>query len=103
MTPPQPAPTQGEPCVHQWKSVRMGGNPADECSEERVCVCELCGLERGDVESELPVHPPGSAQELLLRIQSYLGNGGLFNPEMMEHDKARDLMMDLRTFVSEHS
>lgn len=27
------------------------------------------------------------------RIRSYLGNGGLFNPEYMEHDKVRDLIM----------
>jgi len=30
------------------------------------------------------------------RIQSYLSNGGLFNPEAMEHDKVRDLIMDCR-------
>lgn len=34
--------------------------------------------------------------DLLARIQSYLGNGGFFNPEMMEHDKVRDLIMDVR-------
>lgn len=30
------------------------------------------------------------------RIASYLGNGGLFNPEYMDHDKVRDLILDLR-------
>jgi hypothetical protein len=30
------------------------------------------------------------------RIQSYFGNSGLFNPEMMEHDKVRQLLMDIR-------
>lgn len=29
------------------------------------------------------------------RVQDYLSNGGLFNPEMMEHIKVRDLIMDL--------
>jgi len=29
------------------------------------------------------------------RLLSYLGNGGLFNPELMEHDKVRDLMLDV--------
>jgi hypothetical protein len=29
------------------------------------------------------------------RVQDYLSNGGLFNPELMEHDKVRDLIMDL--------
>ncbi len=28
-------------------------------------------------------------------IRSYLGNGGLFNPECMEHEKVRDLLMDI--------
>jgi hypothetical protein len=27
----------------------------------------------------------GSDAEILARIQNYLGNGGLFNPEAMEH------------------
>jgi hypothetical protein len=35
-------------------------------------------------------------QEFIDRIQNYLGNGGLFNPEMMEHDKVRDLLIDIR-------
>lgn len=30
------------------------------------------------------------------RIKSYLGNGGLFNTELMEHEKVRDLIMDCR-------
>lgn len=29
------------------------------------------------------------------RVQEYLNHGGLFNPEMMEHTKVRDLIMDL--------
>jgi len=33
---------------------------------------------------------------ILERIRGYLGNGGLFNPEMMEHDKVRDLIMACR-------
>ncbi len=52
----------------------------------------------------MAIKPEGSARfgaaqcsaKLLARIQSYLGNGGLFNPEMMEHDKVRDLVMDCR-------
>jgi len=27
------------------------------------------------------------------RIKEYLLNGGLFNPEMMEHEKVRDLLI----------
>ena len=32
-------------------------------------------------------------------IQSYLGNGGLFNSEAMEHDKVRDLILNCRTVI----
>jgi hypothetical protein len=39
---------------------------------------------------------PAALDALLDRIQGYLGNGGLFNPELMEHDKVRDLMLDCR-------
>lgn len=36
---------------------------------------------------------------LLDRIQNYLESGGLFNPELMEHDKVRNLVMDLRDYL----
>ncbi len=38
-------------------------------------------------------------QQLLSRIQDYLELGGLFNPECMEHDKVRGLIMDLREYL----
>jgi len=31
---------------------------------------------------------------LIERINNYLQNGGLFNPEVMEHDKVRELLID---------
>jgi len=30
------------------------------------------------------------------KITEYLSNGGFFNPELMEHEKVRDLLMDVR-------
>lgn len=33
------------------------------------------------------------------RITNYLENGGFFNPELMEHDKVRDLLMDCLAFL----
>lgn len=33
------------------------------------------------------------------RIQDYLANGGLFNPDLMEHDKVRDLLMAAQTEI----
>ena len=34
--------------------------------------------------------------EIGKRVTQYLEAGGLFNPEMMEHDKVRDLLIDCR-------
>lgn len=38
-------------------------------------------------------------QELLNRIQNYLEMGGLWNPEMMDHDKVQELIMDVRNYL----
>jgi hypothetical protein len=40
-------------------------------------------------------------QEIFGRIKNYLGNGGLFNPELMEPDKVRDLLMDCGQLLSD--
>ena len=34
--------------------------------------------------------------DIVDRITEYLSSGGLFNPELMNHDKVRDLCMDAR-------
>ena len=34
--------------------------------------------------------------DVLDTVRSYLGNGGLFNPELMEHEKVRDMVLALR-------
>jgi len=34
--------------------------------------------------------------DLYHRIQYYLANGGLVNPELMDHNKVRDLLIDCR-------
>lgn len=36
---------------------------------------------------------------ILARIQEYLMLGGLWNPEMMEHDKVRDLIIEARDYI----
>lgn len=33
------------------------------------------------------------------RIDNYLGNGGFFNPECMDHDKVSDLLQDVREYM----
>ena len=35
-------------------------------------------------------------QGFLRQFDSYFGNGGLFSPEAMEHNKVRDLLLDMR-------
>jgi len=36
------------------------------------------------------------------RIENYLGNGGLFNPEFMEHRKVSELLQDILTAIRAH-
>ncbi len=38
--------------------------------------------------------------ELSARIDEYFGNGGLFNPELMDHAKVRDLLVDVRAHLT---
>lgn len=38
-------------------------------------------------------------KELVARINSYLSFGGLFNPELANHDAVRDLLMDVRDAI----
>lgn len=33
------------------------------------------------------------------KIKKYLGNGGLFNPELMEHEKVRDLILECQSEI----
>lgn len=37
-----------------------------------------------------------AAQLIALRITEYLSSGGLFNPELMDHEAVRDLLIDCR-------
>jgi len=39
------------------------------------------------------------SDQVSTRITKYLSAGGLFNPEQMEHEKVRDLLMDCRTHL----
>lgn len=40
-------------------------------------------------------------EEITERITEYLSVGGLFNPEMMNHDKVRDILIDCRDALTE--
>jgi hypothetical protein len=37
-----------------------------------------------------------AAETIIDRITSYLSSGGLFNPELANHEAVRDLLMDAR-------
>ena len=36
---------------------------------------------------------------LILKIRGYLSNGGMFNPELANHDAVRDLLLDVERFL----
>lgn len=38
--------------------------------------------------------------DVLIKIKEYLSSGGLFNPELMEHEKVRDLIIECREELS---
>jgi len=63
--------------------------------------CDNCGIQgplkawRNRTPNESRIAKPNAAG-LVARISEYLQLGGLFNPEMMEHDKVRELLMDCR-------
>ena len=44
--------------------------------------------------------PELSRERLVERITEYLSKGGLFNPEEMDHDKVRTLLIDCREHLS---
>jgi hypothetical protein len=68
---------------------------------------DIAGRARKDVERYLQnPQPPAPVQQeeeregLCERITNYLANGGLFNPESMEHDKVRTLLLDCRAALA---
>lgn len=42
-------------------------------------------------------------EELSARITDYLFKGGLFNPELANHEAVRDLLIDIREVLNEQS
>jgi hypothetical protein len=54
------------------------------------------GFGKQFTDEEVKAMGDQQTQELEKRISNYLSSGGLFNPESMEHEKVRDLIMDCR-------
>lgn len=48
-----------------------------------------------------PTTPKSDYVGLISRMNNYLGNGGLFNPELMEHEKVRDMILNCRDFLND--
>ena len=51
-------------------------------------------------ELEKAMQHPGIKESPADRITDYLSKGGLFNPELMEHEKVRDLLLACREALS---
>jgi hypothetical protein len=48
----------------------------------------------------LDLAPATLDDALIARVASYLSTGGLFNPELAQHDNVRDLLIDLRDRIA---
>lgn len=49
------------------------------------------------------MHLNDKTQELIDRITAYLFNGGLFNPELANHNAVRDLLVECRKVLNEQT
>jgi hypothetical protein len=38
-------------------------------------------------------------KKICAKIQNYLSNGGLFNPELMDHENVRDMIIEIRDYL----
>lgn len=90
---------------HQPKNMENDNGEVAGTPDEYLPECELCGITKVYKEStgwicrnkECPPTPAAAqAGETGRAISGYLQAGGLFNPEMMKHDKVRDLLMRCR-------
>jgi hypothetical protein len=85
-------------CLPDW---RMGDAECNRCSKMRT---------KWLLKNNLPLIDPRPVPRritpvrlsLLERVKNYLEVGGLFNPEMMDHDKVRTLIMDLGKYIETH-
>ena len=90
--------------IDLFKSANMLRQQADRIAElEKQLSQPMQILNDGRI---VPVFKELSDEEIKLlldRIQNYLECGGFFNPECMEHDKVRDLIMDCRAILKKAS
>jgi hypothetical protein len=60
-------------------------------------------LNKAQLQRQIKELSDEEIKPLLDRIQKYLECGGLFNPECMEHDKVRDLIMACKAILKKAS
>lgn len=87
--------SKAESAIRDWGST--GPNRRELLVDVGVAMVAVGHLK---MDFMTPNQPDGQKEEILARIQSYLGNGGLFNPELMEHDKVGKLILDIRDYLS---
>lgn len=88
-------------CMPDW---RMGEPECMRC--QKIRLKWLIALNEGEKpkKRQRPVPAPVSTTKatILGQLDSYFGNGGLFNPEMMDHDKVRKLLLDCQEYITNH-
>jgi len=72
-------------------------NSDGSCSRLGACFTYNCTCY--PTPSITPVAPVEGEPDVVARITEYLNNGGLFNPELMDHSKVRDLLIDCRKHI----
>ena len=61
-------------------------------SKKYHCSCWLCT----NSKEKKAIHREKDKRYYRDRINEYLEAGGLFNPELMDHEKVRDLLIEIR-------
>lgn len=90
----QTVPPSPDAMSHTWKSGYAQAKEEDVLSRRFCPHCNPCDG-AGNEECRKPV-PPSPDADLVARATAYLTGGGLFNPELANHDAVRDLIIDCR-------
>lgn len=97
-------------CFPHWQS---GEPECERCKKAKVKLWAEVNYKAGQdfvtkalaykaVKRTIPPSNKPSKATILGQLDSYFGNGGLFNPEMMDHDKVRDLLRDCQEYIANH-
>ena len=76
-----------------------GGRWDEECQDQWYW-CDYCDALDKHLERKFANRVPSKAELLVARINDYLDNGGLFNPEHVDHNKVRELLIDLKNYLT---